>query len=147
MRNANQADQVLRSLNHGPKSCGSRQASTIEISRIYYNSPGPDTRSNKSLNAELIRVRNTGRSTQQLRGWWISDADGHTYRFWRLALRPGASVTVNSGRGRDTASDRYWNRHDYVWDNKRDRARLYRANGELADQCAYNNRHTSQIRC
>jgi hypothetical protein len=122
-------------------------ASAIQISRIRYNPPGPDTRSTKSLNAEWIRLRNTGASTRHLRGWSISDADEHVYRFRRLALRPGASVTVHSGPGRDTAHHRYWNRRGHTWDNRSGLARLRRPNGTLADQCRYNNAHRSQRRC
>ena len=124
-----------------------RPASAIRVSRIFYNSPGPDTGSNRSHNGEWIQVRNTGRTSRQLRGWWISDAEGHVYRFGRLALRPGASVTVHTGRGRDTTKDRYWNRRGYVWDNQRDLARLHRADSTLVDQCHYDNAHASQLRC
>jgi hypothetical protein len=124
-----------------------RPTSAIQITRIYYNSPGPDTGSNKSLNAEWVRLRNTGRTTRQLRGWSISDADGHVYRFGSLALRPGAAVTVHTGRGRDTATNRYWNRRRYTWDNTSDLARLHRADGTLADQCLYDNPNASQLRC
>jgi Lamin Tail Domain/Glycine rich protein len=122
-------------------------ASAIQITRIYYNSPGPDTGSNHSLNAEWIRLTNTGRTVQQLRGWSITDAEGHLYRFQRLALRPGASVTVHSGYGRDTARDRYWSRRGYNWDNTRDLARLHSPHGTLADQCRYDNSNASQLRC
>ena len=113
-----------------------RPASAIRITRIYYNSPGPDTATNKSLNAEWIRLTNTSRTIQPLRGWSITTTHEHVYRFGRLQLRPGASVTVHSGRGRDTASDRYWNRRRYSWDNRRDLARLHSKSGTLADQCA-----------
>ncbi|MBV9197471.1 MAG: lamin tail domain-containing protein [Solirubrobacterales bacterium] len=122
-------------------------ASAIQITRIYYNSPGPDTGGNKSLNAEWVRLRNTGGTTRQLRGWSISDDDGHVYRFGSMALPPGASVTVHTGRGRDTASDRYWNRRRYMWDNKSDVARLHRANGALPDQCGYDNPNASEHSC
>ena len=67
------------------------------------NSPGPDTATNQSLNAEFVRLKNTSRTAQQLRGWRISDLDGHAYRLGALRLRPGASVTVHSGHGRDTS--------------------------------------------
>lgn len=124
-----------------------RPASAIRITRIYYNSPGPDTGTNKSLNAERIRLTNTSRTIQPLRGWSITNSHGQVYRFGRLQLRAGASVTVHSGRGRDTASDRYWNRRGYSWNNRRDLARLDRANGTLADQCRYDGSQASQIRC
>ena len=124
-----------------------RPASAIRVSRIDYNSPGPDTASNTSLDAEWIRLTNTGRIVRQLRGWWITDAEGHVYRFGRLALQPGASVRIHSGHGRDTASDRYWDRRGYSWANSRDLARLYSPNGVLADQCRYDDSHASQVRC
>ena len=120
-------------------------ASAVRISRIYYNSPGPDTGSNPSLNGEWIRLTNTGPTSRQLRDWWITDAGGHVYRFGRLALRSGASVTVHSGRG--TGHKQYWNSSVYIWDNTRELARVYRPNGELASQCRYDDAHRSQIRC
>lgn len=124
-----------------------RPASSLGISRIDYNLPGPDTASNTSLDAEWIRLRNTGRTVLQLRGWRITDAEGHVYRFERLALQPGHSVTTHSGRGRDTAGNQYWDRHGYSWANSHDLVRLYRPNGTLADQCRYDDAKASQIRC
>ena len=124
-----------------------RPESAIRVTRIYYNSPGPDRATNKSLNAEFVRLKNTSRTARQLRGWRISDSDGHVYRFGRLRLRPGESVTVHSGRGRDTPRDRYWNRRGYVWDNTRELVRVHTPRGRLADQCRYDNSHASQLRC
>ena len=124
-----------------------RPASAIRVSRIYYNSPGPDTATNQSLNAEFVRLKNTSRTVRQLRGWRISDSDGHAYRFGALRLRPGASVTVHSGRGRDTRTDRYWNRRGYIWDNTRELVRVHSTHGRLADQCRYDNSRASQLRC
>jgi hypothetical protein len=122
-------------------------ASAVGITGIVYNSPGPDTATNASLNAEQIRLTNHGATPRQMRGWRITDADRDVYRFGSLTLRPGASVTVHSGRGSDTRSDRYWNRRRYVWNNQQDLARLHRANGTLAGQCRYDNQHTNRTRC
>jgi hypothetical protein len=69
------------------------------------------------------------------------------YRFGRLRLRPGGSVTVHSGRGRDTRQDRYWIRRGYVWDNTRELVRVLTARGGLADQCRHDDSHASQLRC
>jgi hypothetical protein len=124
-----------------------RPPSAVRISRIYYNSPGPDTATNESLNAEFVRIKNTSRTVRQLRGWSISDSDGHAYRFGRLRLRAGGSITVHSGRGRDTRKDRYWNRRGYVWDNARELVRVHNAHGRLADQCRYDNSRAGQLRC
>ena len=112
-----------------------RPASAIRISRIYYNSPGSDTATNKSLNAEFVRLTNPGRTVRQLRGWSVSDSDRHLYRFGRVRLRPGGSVTFHSGRGRDTPRDRHWNRRGHIWDNTRELVRVHTARGRLADQC------------
>jgi hypothetical protein len=131
-------------------------ASAVQISSISPNPSGAsaaraaaprNTGANRSLNGEWIRLRNVGRNARQLRGWSVSDADGHVYRFGRLELRSGASVTVHSGRGRDTAGDRYWGRRDDVWDNNRDIARLRRPDGTLADRCRYDHPDASQVRC
>jgi len=98
-------------------------ASAVQISSISPTSSGAsaaraaassDTGTNRSLNGEWIRLRNTSRNARQLRGWSIRDADGHVYRFGRLELRAGASVIVHSGRGRDTARHRYWGRRGEV---------------------------------
>jgi Lamin Tail Domain/Glycine rich protein len=124
-----------------------RPASAVRVSRIYYNSPGPDTGSNKSLNAEFVRLTNTSGTVQQLRGWTISDSEGHVYRFGPLGLQPGQSVTVHTGHGRDTPKDRYWNRRGYAWDNTRDLVRVHTADGTLADQCRYDDSRASQLRC
>lgn len=122
-------------------------ASAVRVSRIYYNSPGPDTGTDKSLNGEFVRLKNTSRTVSQLRGWSISDTAGHVYRFGGLRLRPGGSVTVHTGRGRDTRQDRYWNRRSYIWNNTRGLVRVHSARGRLADQCRYDNARASQLRC
>jgi hypothetical protein len=84
---------------------------------------------------------------RQLRGWRISDSDGHVYRFGPLRLRPGRSVTVHSGRGRDTRRDRYWNRRGYIWDNTRELVRVHTPDGRLTNQCRYNDSRASHLRC
>jgi Lamin Tail Domain len=109
--------------------------------------PGPDTATNQSLNAEVIRLENTSRTVRQLRGWTVSDSDGHAYLFGRLRLRPGGSVTVHSGHGRNTPRDRCWNRRSYIWNNTRELVRVHTAHGRLADQCRYDNSRASQLRC
>jgi hypothetical protein len=46
----------------------------IRITKIYFDSPGADTGSNFSLNAEWIRLRNTSARSRLLTGWKIRDA-------------------------------------------------------------------------
>jgi hypothetical protein len=109
----------------------------IRITKIYYDSPGADTGSNASRNAEWIRLKNTGRTTRRLSGWSIGDALGNAYFFRQVKLRPGRTVTIHTGSGSDTARHRYWYSAGYIWGNNRDTARLRRPNGRLADRCSY----------
>lgn len=56
------------------------------LGAIQYDSPGKDTRSNASLNAEWVTVMNKTGKTLDLNGWTLADAD-------RLHL-PGAYKSV-----------------------------------------------------
>jgi hypothetical protein len=122
-------------------------SAAIRIARINFDSPGRDTRSNASLNAEWIRLKNTGGSARQLRGWTISDAAGHDYRFERFRLRAGRTVRIHTGDGTDTAANLYWGSGNYVWNNDGDTAQLRRPNGALADSCQYDDSAGSSIVC
>src|SRR6478609_2776141 len=45
----------------------------IMIYKVQYNSPGSDTGSNTSLNAEYVVIKNTTRSNRVLTGWTLRD--------------------------------------------------------------------------
>jgi hypothetical protein len=112
----------------------------IRIMKIYYNSPGPDTGTNASLNREWITIRNTGPAARQLRGWKIRDTDGFVFRFFGFRLPARTTVKVHTGTAPDTFPHHlYWDLDEYVWDNDTDRATLRNAAGTLVDKCAYNN--------
>ena len=109
----------------------------IKITKIYFDSPGSDTGSNSSLNAEWIRLKNTGNRAKSLRGWKITDASGHRYRFGRYRLAAGKTVTIHTGRGSNRPRHRYWRQDWYVWNNDGDRAKLRNRSGRLIDRCSY----------
>ena len=71
----------------------------VAIHRIYYNSPGTDTGSNSSLNAEWIQLRNRCSTSRSLTNWKIKDAAGHAYTFGTYALGGGKYVKVDTGKG------------------------------------------------
>ena len=98
----------------------------VGIDRIYYNSPGTDTGSNTSLNAEWIQLQDIIDNT-------IKDAAGHTYTFGSYALGGGKYVKVRTGKGSNTATSRYQGRSWYVWNNDKDTAYLYNAAGTRLD--------------
>ncbi|MFF7023011.1 lamin tail domain-containing protein [Streptomyces klenkii] len=103
-------------------------SSTVGFGTIQYDSPGKDTRSNASLNAEWVTIVNRTSRTADLTGWTLSDADRHAYRL-HLKLGAGRSVKVHTGAGRDTATDVYWGSRAYVWNNDRDTATLRDSRG------------------
>jgi hypothetical protein len=124
---------------------------TIQFSGAVYDSPGADTRSATSLNAEWIRLTNRSRTTIDLRGWTIRDAAGKTYRFattYRLAAN--RNVYLHTGRGTDGRPDvqhRYWQSGNYVWNNPGDTATLRNPAGQLVDTCRWTTIGTGSTTC
>ncbi|POM25801.1 hypothetical protein BTM25_01840 [Actinomadura rubteroloni] len=111
-------------------------ASAVQIYRVYYDSPGKDTRSNTSLNGEWVQLFNTSRTSRQLRGYSLRDRTGYTYTFGTFTLKGRKSVYVHTGSGTNTATQRYWGRRSYVWNNTGDKAYL-RYNGSTLDTCSW----------
>jgi Lamin Tail Domain len=109
----------------------------IRINKIYFDSPGSDTGSNSSLNAEWIRLKNTGSKGRFLTGWTIRDTSSHVYKFGSFKLGAGKSVTVHTGKGSNTATNRYWRSDAYIWNNDGDTAKLKNKAGNLIDSCSY----------
>ncbi len=112
-------------------------SAAIRITKIYYDSPGSDDGSKSSLNAEWIRLKNTGTKGRYLTGWTIRDTSSHVYRFGSFKLRAGYSVTVHTGSGSNTASHRYWGSGWYIWNNTGDTATLKSARGTVLDTCKW----------
>jgi hypothetical protein len=119
-------------------SAPAQAAGAIQFRRIQYDSPGTDTGSNTSLNAEYFQLKNVTTRTFNLYGWTVRDAAGNTYRFGStFYLRPGYTVTVRTGKGTNTSTTRYWGRSWYVWNNTGDKAYLRTPSGLLVDYCAW----------
>ena len=122
-------------------------ASCVGIHRISYNSPGSDTGSNSSLNAEWIQLRNRCSTARSLTAAKLKDAAGHTYTFGSYTLGGGKYVKVHTGKGTNTATDRHWGRSGYVWNNDKDTAYLYNRSGTRLGTCSYNNKNASSAYC
>lgn len=115
-----------------------RLAGPVRFTYVQYDSPGADRGSNRSLNAEWIRVKNVSRTTRSLSGWIIRDPVGHRYVFPQGSrLGPGNSVTVHTGRGTNHVGHKYWRRDWYVWNNTGDRATLKNRSGQVVDRCGW----------
>ena len=109
----------------------------IQISEIFYNSPGPDHGSNASLNAEWVQLHNTSRSKITLTGWTVRDRAGHVFKFATYTIGAHAYVKIHTGKGKRSQTDRYWGLSWYVWNNNGDKATLRDNHGNEIDHCAY----------
>ncbi|MEU0068061.1 lamin tail domain-containing protein [Streptomyces sp. NPDC006332] len=117
---------------HGPK---------VEISKAQYDSPGRDDQSNRSLNKEWVEITNNGRHSVNLDGWTLSARDGRTYTFHHYRLDGRATVRVHTGEGRDSRSDVFQDRRNYVWDNHSDTATLSNDRGRTIDDLSWGRHH------
>jgi hypothetical protein len=102
-----------------------------------HNPPGKDTRTRKSLNREWVSLTNTAAAPVSLKHWTVRNEDGKRYRFGRYTLRPGATVTLHTGPGRDTRTDRYWGASRHLW-AKNDTATLRDRSGKVVARCEWN---------
>jgi predicted extracellular nuclease len=113
-------------------------ASPIQITRVYVNSPGPDTGTNTSLNAEYVSIKNTSTTNRSLAGYTLRDQSRHVYTFGTFTLGAGKTVIVHTGKGTNTSANRYWNKSWYVWNNSGgDSATLRTASGAYVDKCGW----------
>jgi hypothetical protein len=123
-------------------------SAAIRIKKIYYDSPGADTGSNSSLNAEWITIRNTGSKGRNITGWRIRDAAGHVYCCFGMVLPAETTVKLHTGSGADSYPHHlYWELDNYVWNNVKDKAILKNAAGTVIDTCSYNNASANYKLC
>ncbi|MGW0694897.1 lamin tail domain-containing protein [Streptomyces sp. NPDC002738] len=113
----------------------------VEISAVQADSPGRDNRTNRSLNAEWVELTNNSRRAVNLDGWTLRDEDGHRYRFDDVRLAGRATVRIHTGVGRDTRTDLYQDRRNYVWDNRSDTATLRDDRGRTVDTESWGRGH------
>jgi hypothetical protein len=119
----------------------------IQIDKIHYNSPGPDTGSNSSLNHEWVRLLNTSSSNISLTHWTLRDAAGHVFLFHRYTLGAHSTVKIRTGHGTSTQTDRYWNQSWYIWNNTGDTATLADSHGGTVDSCTYTGTSAGYVYC
>ena len=103
--------------------------SPIQFGKIQYDSPGSDNGTNAHVNGEYAVLKNTGTRTAILTGWTVRDAQNHVYKFGTFRLGAGKSVRVHTGKGSNTAANRYQGRGWYVWNNTHDKAILKNSAG------------------
>jgi len=114
----------------------------LKITTVKGDAPGDDR---YNLNGEYVRICNISPRPVSLRGFWIRDRKGHTYRFPGGELRPGYTLLLFSGKGRDvrkgaTELNFFWGSNYPIWNNKGDEAFLYSPEGKLIDRFRYRRR-------
>ncbi len=112
-------------------------SSPVVINEIYYNSPGKDTGTNTSLNAEWVQLHNRTRGTVTLTHWTLRDRAGHVYTFGTYRIKAGGYVKIHTGRGTNTQANLYWGHRWYIWNNNGDGATLKNARGIATSTCSY----------
>jgi hypothetical protein len=122
-------------------------APAVKITRIYYDSPGSDTRTNTSLNGEYVIVKNMTGTTRSITGWTVKDVAGHTYKFGTFSLGAYKTVVLRTGKGANTSTTRYWQLTSYVWNNDRDTGTLRNAAGTVIHSCAYSSTAVDYKNC
>lgn len=91
--------------------------------------------SDLSLKDEWVRITNKGSSSVSLAGWKVEDKGGkHIYTFPSYTLNSGSTVTLYTGKGKDTATELYWQLNDPVWNNNGDIAFLLDNSGKLVSE-------------
>lgn len=115
-----------------PDACGAAATDAqVVISETRFDADGDD---NQNLNDEWVRITNRGGSGVDLTGWVLKDTSAtHRYSFPSgFVLGAGASVTIRTGCGSDTAVDLHWcNQGSAVWNNSGDTAFLLDPAGNI----------------
>ena len=108
--------------------------SGLALVEIHADAPGDD---NENLNEESLVLENRGDTALNLAGWTVADAAGHRYTFDGPRLAPDSRVTLHTGVGTDTETDRYWGRTGAVWNNGGDTVTVRDAEGRVVLEREY----------
>jgi hypothetical protein len=117
----------------------------VQFSRIDYDSPGKDTRSNASLVAEYVRLTNRSPFAVNINKWTLVDKAGHKFTFPNHTLGAHRTVYVHTGHGtngrnpagKPDSARLYWNSGNYIWNNDGDTATIRSGSGRVYDTCSW----------
>jgi hypothetical protein len=94
-------------------------SSCVRFVASNFDAPGDDNYM-PQLNQEWVRIKNSCATAQNISGWKINDYNTiHTYKFASAtSIAAGATITLHSGTGSNTATNKYWQRtYGAVWNN------------------------------
>ena len=113
---------------------GTATNGSLRVADVTADPDGPD---GDDLNGETVTLENAGEENVSLDGWTLADAAGHTYTFSAVTLAPGDRVTVHTGSGSDTATDRYWGAGSPLWNNDGDTVIVRDDSGSVVLEYSY----------
>lgn len=114
---------------NGSDGAGTGDPSALTVSEVHADAAGDD---GENLNDEYVVLTNRGDEPVDLSGFRLADEAGATYVVPDgVELAPGASLTLHTGSGTDTATDRYWGRSSPVWNNDGDTVILTAPDGTV----------------
>ena len=107
----------------------------LAVASVHADAAGDDR---ENLNDEYVVFENRGNDPLDLSGWTVRDESGRTYAFPEgTTLAPGARVTLHTGSGTDSETDRHWGAASPVWNNDGDAVTVETANGSRVLTEAY----------
>ncbi|HKJ58923.1 MAG TPA: lamin tail domain-containing protein, partial [Halobacteriales archaeon] len=111
------------------------QSSPLRVAAVHADASGND---HENLGDEYVTFLNAGEEPVDLTGWTVRDEAGHSYQFpgW-FDLAPGATVTLYTGSGEDSAGALYWGAPDAVWNNAGDAVVVTNASGAVVVEYEY----------
>jgi len=108
--------------------------SGLALAEIHADAEGND---NENLNDEYLVLVNRGDAPINMTGWTVTDAADKRYTFGQYTLDPGSRVTLHTGSGTDTETDRYWGAGSAVWNNGGDTVAVRTADGTVVLERSY----------
>jgi hypothetical protein len=102
--------------------CSDPMQGVLRITKV--NAVSTAKKMSQRTNQEYIRIKNTGKSSALLDGYYLR-RDVSTYPFLpNTSIRPGESLTVRIGKGQPTRSTQYWGRDSTLLRDRGDRVAL-----------------------
>lgn len=111
----------------------------VSFTKIQFNSPGTDTRTNTSLNAEWVRITNNTTKPIALKNWTLRDKQNHVLKLPTYTIKAKAVAWIHTGKGTNNkpAASLYWQSGNYIWNNTGDTATLKNTAGKTIDTCTW----------
>jgi len=103
----------------------------IEITDLEFDPPGEE------VQGEFVVISNQGSANENMTGWKLKNEENVTFRFPTFILKAGATVSVWTRAGMNTATDLYWGSETAIWNNQGDCATLLDEIYQLVDWYCY----------